>query len=359
MTPALFTPIKVGDITLEHRIAMAPLTRFRAHESHVHSDLAIEYYAQRASTPGTLIISEATFINANAPGIWTTEQAAAWKPIVKAVHDKKSFMFLQLWALGRAADPSVLKKEFGLDVTSASDIPFEGGATPRPLTIPEIQQYLESYATAAKNFVEGAGGDGVEVHCANGYTLNQFLDLNSNKRTDAYGGSLENRLRFPLEAVAAAVKAVGAAKVGVRISPYNSFQGMKMPMKDLKETYTAFVKELKSRHPDLAYIHTVDARSVLGLADEVVPGEEETLDFLFEAWGDKPLVVAGNLTAERAYELTDKHPTAIACFGRHFIANPDLVERVRNGIPFTKYDRDTFYTPGPKGYVDYPFATKA
>ncbi|KAK4701083.1 NADPH2 dehydrogenase, partial [Phenoliferia sp. Uapishka_3] len=408
MSNTLFTPIKIGDIELQHRVAMAPLTRMRAHESHVHSgeprfhyklrwqpswrarsppalrhserpllsftltplphltlnaDIATEYYTQRASTPGTLIISEGCFLSpsaggyGNVPGIWNSEQAAAWKKIVAGVHEKKSFMYMQMWALGRVAVPDELKKFGGGDLISSSDVPFDKMDKPRPLTIEEMGKWKSDYAAAAKRFVEEAGGDGVEIHCANGYLLDQFLQTNSNTRTDAYGGSVENRLRFPLEVVEAVVNAVGASKVGVRISPFNSFQGMKMPQKDIIETFGAYAKELKSRFPELAYLHAVEPRSILGVG-EVTPGEGESLDFLFDIWGSKPFLAAGELNRERAFELCEKHPNAVSVWGRMFISNPDLPERIKTGAALTPYDRATFYNLGPEavhGYTDYPF----
>ena len=243
---------------------MAPLTRFRANKDHVHGDLARTYYTQRASVPGTLLVTEATFIDsraggyANAPGIWSDAQIAGWKAVrassrlgfffsivdqltfpkkkkqvTDAVHAKGSFIFLQLWALGRVASPGVLSEEGGFDVVGASPIRYNGvtaagdeSVVPRELTAAELKEYVELYTKAAKNAIE-AGFDGVEVHAANGYLLDQFLQSVSNDRTDEYGGSIQNRLRFPLEVVDAVVKAVGAERTGVRVSPWNDFQGEK------------------------------------------------------------------------------------------------------------------------------------
>ena len=235
MTSRLFQPLKIGNVELSNRIVLAPLTRFRADDDHVPLPFVPEYYAQRGSYPGTLLVTEATFIApqaggfSNAPGIWSPAQIASWKNVTDAVHKKGSFIFLQLWALGRAADADQLKAELGEKgvVKSASNIPFKGGATPQALTEEEIHEYIGLYAQAAKNAIE-AGFDGVEVHSANGYLIDQFLQDVSNDRTDAWGGSIEKRARFGLEVAKAVVEAVGAEKTGIRISPFSVFQGMKM-----------------------------------------------------------------------------------------------------------------------------------
>ncbi|GAA5871333.1 hypothetical protein JCM3774_000913 [Rhodotorula dairenensis] len=365
-TSALFQPLRVGRMELKHRLAMAPLTRFRADQNHVHQDIAVEYYGQRASEPGTLLITEATFIDPvaggypNVPGIFTAEQVAGWKKVVDEVHRKGSFIYLQLWALGRAADPNNLKKEANADVVSASDIPFEGGAKPRPLSKAEIQDYVNYYARAAKLFVEEAGGDGVEIHNANGYLLDQFLQSVSNNRTDEYGGSIENRARFPLEVARAVTEAVGPDRVGIRLSPYSSFQGMKMKTtQEIKETFSYFVEQLRQRHPELAYIHAVESRIAGNTTVDV--DEAENLDFLHDMWAPRPFLIAGGFDAETAPVAADKFSNTVVVIGRYFISNPDLVRRIREGIPLTKYNRDTFYLYGPdkkEGYTDYPFAEK-
>jgi NADPH2 dehydrogenase len=273
----LFQPLKVGKIELQNRIVMAPLTRLRADGDHVPLPFVAEYYAQRASVPGTLLITEATFIApaaagyGNVPGIWTAEQIAGWKPVTDAVHKKGSFIYLQLWALGRAADPENLKKEFGKKVVSASDIPFEGGATPTPLTEEEIWEFVGYYKQAALNAIE-AGFDGVEVHGANGYLIDQFLQDVSNNRTDAWGGSVEKRARFGLEVTKAVVGAIGAERTGIRLSPYSPFQGMKMA--DPVPQFSYFVEHLKPLK--LSYLHVVESR-VSGNADVE---STEKVDFL-------------------------------------------------------------------------------
>ncbi|KII83266.1 hypothetical protein PLICRDRAFT_148209 [Plicaturopsis crispa FD-325 SS-3] len=361
IVPKLFQPTKVGNLTLGHRVVLAPLTRFRADDAHVHTPIAIEYYSQRASTPGTLLISEATFISPqsggmpNVPGLWNDAQVEAWKPITAAVHAKGSFIYTQLWALGRAADPEVLKKEGGLPYVSASDVQLTGKPiAPRPLTIPEIKEYVQQYATAATNAVR-AGFDGVEIHGAHGYLLDQFFQDLSNKRTDEYGGSVENRTRFALEAIEAVVKAIGANKVAIRISPWSKTQDMAMP--DPKPTFGYFVRRLRELYPDFAYLHVVEPRVDGQTTRKDGVPEGQSNDFIREIWAPLPLVSAGAYTRELALAAAEKGD--LTAFGRLFISNPDLPYRLKHNIPLAHYDRSTFYVYGssdPKGYTDYPFA---
>ncbi|THU79515.1 FMN-linked oxidoreductase [Dendrothele bispora CBS 962.96] len=376
-TSKLFQPITVGDVTLKHRVVMAPLTRFRADAKHVPLPIVKEMYAQRASTPGTLLVTEATFIAPRAsgydhvPGIWSDEQIAAWKEVTEAVHANGSFIYLQLWAIGRTAYANSLAKEDpSYTVVSASDIPLSDRPTtdpkPRPLTIPEIKEYSTLYAQAASNAVHKAGFDGVEIHGANGYLVDQFLQDVSNKRTDEYGGSVENRARFALEVVDAVAKAVGPKKTAIRISPWNNFQDMKMA--DPKPTFGYFVSELKKAHPTLAFIHVVEPRAK-GFEVVDIPEEEESNDFIREIWTSpetetanaRRLISAGGYDRQTAIEVAEKKGDLIA-FGRLFIANPDLPYRIQHDVSLTKPDRTTFYVPNssdPKGYTDYPFTDKA
>ncbi|KAL2070908.1 hypothetical protein VTL71DRAFT_13934 [Oculimacula yallundae] len=356
----LFKPLKLGRVELQNRIALAPLTRFRADDSHVPLPFVPEYYEQRASVPGTLLITEATFIApraggmGNAPGIWSEEQITSWKDVTKAVHAKGSFIYLQLWALGRAAYEGQLKKELGPDakVQSASDIPFEGGAKPTALTEAEIKEYIGLYAQAAKNAIT-AGFDGVEIHGANGYLIDQFTQDVSNNRTDAWGGSVEKRARFGIEVAKAVVEAVGADRTGIRLSPYSPFQGMKM--KDPVPQFTYLAQELKKLK--LAYIHLVESR-ISGNAD-VEP--TESVNFLVDLWDNQsPVLLAGGFRADSAKRAADEEYTkkdVLIVFGRYFISNPDLVFRVEKGIEFTPYDREKFYNKGEKdGYITWPFS---
>ncbi|KAH9214508.1 NADPH dehydrogenase [Leptodontidium sp. 2 PMI_412] len=356
----LFKPLKLGKVELQNRIALAPLTRFRADDAHVPLPFVPEYYAQRASVPGTLLITEATFIApkaggyGNAPGIWSPEQIASWKKVTEAVHAKGSFIYLQLWALGRAASPDQLKKELGQDaqVKGASDIPFEGGATPTPLTEEEIKEYIGLYAQAAKNAI-AAGFDGVEIHGANGYLVDQFIQDVSNNRTDAWGGSVENRARFGIEVAKAVVEAVGAERTAIRLSPFSAFQGMKM--KDPKPQFTYFAQELKKLK--LAYIHIVESR----ISGNTEVESTENVNFLVDLWDNQsPVLLAGGFTQESARTAADeeyKNNNVLIVFGRYFISNPDLVFRVEKGIEFTPYDREKFYNKGSKeGYITWPFS---
>jgi len=351
---ALFQPIRIGSTELKHRIVLAPLTRFRANNNHVHGDLAGKYYSQRGSTPGTLLITEATPIAAkaagynNIPGIWSEEQIAGWKKVTDAVHAKGSFIYIQLWALGRAADPELLAKE-GYDYVSSSPVQMDGkDRAPRSLTVTEIQEYAELYAKAAHNAVDLAGFDGVEVHGANGYLIDQFLQDTVNQRTDAYGGSIENRARFGLEVVDKVAETIGAERTGIRLSPWNRFQGMRM--EDPYPTFSYFVNELRRRQPDLAYLHVTEPH-----ADD----EGASNDFLRQIWASRPFISASGYTPATGLAHADRTGDLVA-YGRHFIANPDLPERIRKGIALNPYNADTFYLPeAAEGYVDYPFADEA
>ncbi|KAB5588109.1 inactive dehydrogenase EasA [Ceratobasidium theobromae] len=363
----LFDPLQVGDITLQHRVIMAPLTRYRADKNHVHGDLAVQYYGQRAEVPGTLLITEATFIAAEAggyeyiPGIWNEAQIAAWKRIVEAVHSKGSFIFLQLWALGRSAEPKVLAAE-GLPYVSSSPIPLTGiPEVPRELAKEDIRRYVGLYAQAAKNAVEKAGFDGVEIHSANGYLLDQFLQDVCNKRTDEYGGSVENRTRFTLEVTDAVVAAIGVKKTAIRFSPWSRFQDMRMD--DPIPTFSYLMEQLAQRHPELAYVHFVEPRvsgdNEVGHAHEVgTPKHPDSNDFARKIWGSRPLLIAGGYKPDTAAAAAEQYPNAGIVFGRYFLANPDLPERLRMGIALNHYDRKTFYTNGAEGYIDYPRAAK-
>ncbi|KAF1808624.1 NADH:flavin oxidoreductase/NADH oxidase family protein [Eremomyces bilateralis CBS 781.70] len=355
----LFKPLTVGKCDLAHRIAMAPLTRFRAQDNHVPTiPLSATYYAQRACVPGTLLISEATFISdkasgmPNVPGLWSLEQLTAWREITDAVHAEGSKIYCQLWALGRAAAQPVMEAK-GLEIVSSSAVPMtEKAPVPRALSEEEIWEFVGVYAQAAKNAVEVAGFDGVEIHGANGYLIDQFTQDTCNKRTDQWGGSIEKRSRFAIEIAKAIVKAVGSDRAGIRLSPWGTFQGMLMD--DPIPQFTYLIGELKKI--GLAYIHLTESR-VTGPVDITPSG---SLHPFVDAWGEQPVIIAGGYTAEKAREAVDveyKGKPVVIAFGRHFISNPDLVFRTMKGIPFTKYNRKTFYIPkNPVGYTDYPHA---
>ena len=338
---------------------MAPLTRFRASDSHVQLPFVKDYYAQRASVPGTLLITEATFISPrasgypNVPGIWSAEQIEAWREVTKAVHNKGSYIYLQLWALGRVANAKVLKELGEYEVVSSSPTPEkQTSPIPHELSVEEIKHFVADYAQAAKNSIE-AGFDGVEIHGANGYLVDQFTQETCNKRTDGYGGSIENRSRFGLEVAKAVVDAVGAARTGIRLSPFSTFQGMKMA--DPVPQFSHLLDGLKQL--DLAYVHVVESR-ISGNADVE---STEKVDFALEIWGDtSPVLIAGGFQPDSARRAVDKEYRAkdvAIVFGRHYISNPDLPFRLQNDVELTKYNRDTFYkAKSTEGYTDYPYS---
>ncbi|CAI4054240.1 hypothetical protein SUVZ_16G1160 [Saccharomyces uvarum] len=367
----LFKPIKLGNTELAHRVVMPPLTRMRAsHPGNVpNKEWAVEYYGQRAQRPGTMIITEGTFISPqaggydNAPGIWSDEQVAQWKKILLAIHDKKSFAWVQLWALGRASFPDAMARD-GLRYDSASDAVYmedtakAADVPAHSLTKDDIKQYVKEYVHAGKNAVL-AGADGVEIHSANGYLLNQFLDPRSNTRNDEYGGSIENRARFTLQVVDAVVDAIGHDRVGLRLSPYGTFNGMSGGAEPhIVAQYAYVLGELEKRAKAgkrLAYVHLVEPR-VTDLTLDEGEGEydEGSNDFAYSIWKG-PIIKAGNfaLHPNTVKEEVARDRTLIA-YGRFFIANPDLVDRLEKGLPLNKYDRATFYTMSAQGYTDYP-----
>ncbi|KAI9432670.1 NADH:flavin oxidoreductase/NADH oxidase [Lactarius indigo] len=321
-TPKLFQPIQVGTTSLQHRVVLAPMKRARADDRYVHGALGLEYYKQRTSTPGTLAISEGTFIalhaggDANIPGIWSDEQIAGWKPITDAVHANGSFIYLQLWALGRVAEGDVLRKAGGYEVVAPSAIPLEGHDTPRPLTVAEIKEYVQLYATAAENAVLKAGFDGVEIQSAGGYLLDQFVQPATNKRTDEYGGSIENRLRFVLEVTEAVVKAVGANKVGIRIGPHMKILGMGTP--DPIPAYAELVKRIHDSYPDFAYLHVIEIANMIQTFGGTVT--RPSTRFLRDIWGNRPYIANGNYDRDAAIEVVEKEGGLVS-FGRYFISN--------------------------------------
>ncbi|OCH86991.1 NADH:flavin oxidoreductase/NADH oxidase [Obba rivulosa] len=346
--PRLFQSAQVGELSLSHRVVLAPLTRIRASRAHVIREFAADYYAQRASTAGTLLVSEGTIISPEAGGYPNLPE------VTDAVHAKGSYIFLQLWALGRAALPQALEAEgFHSSYISASDIRLStSSCAPRPVTVPEIKSYVKKYAIAAHTAVHDAGFDGVELHGANGYLVDQFIQDVSNKRTDDYGGSVEKRCNFALEIIEEVVKAVGATKAAIRLSPWGDHNDMHMD--NPVPTFSYLVKELLKRFPDLAYIHVVEPRAS-GDGDRDMHREESN-DFIRNIWAPRPLISTGGYTRELALKHAEQTDDLIG-FGRPFISNPDLARRLRDNIPLAKWDRSTFYIPeDPFGYVDYPFA---
>ncbi|KAI9022963.1 hypothetical protein CLU79DRAFT_749718 [Phycomyces nitens] len=370
MLPKLFTPIKVGRSLLAHRVVFCPLTRFRADPNHVPVPLMAKYYEQR-TTKGGLLISEGVPISGSigayplVPGIYNQDQIEGWKAITKAVHDKEGSIYLQLWHPGRATSPALIPG--GKAPVSASAIAIKGkdmsGAeyeVPRPLETKEIVQVVDMFAEAAKNAIS-AGFDGVEIHGANGYLIDQFINSSSNVRKDQYGGSIENRGRIALEITDAVSKAIGEDRTAVRFSPWSGALDMKDDTP--YETWGYLVKQLQEKYPNLAYIHFIEPRD-----DFVAPAsdksrqyirENDTIEPFRKEWKG-PMIVAGGYTTDkkRAFETAEKYENTLVGFGRLFISNPDLVFRLKNDLPCTRYNRSTFYTHDSVGYTDYPFYDK-
>ena len=348
----LFTPLPIGSLTIPNRIILAPLTRTRADAGHMPNDLMAEYYSQRAS--GGLLITECTMVAPNTsafinePGIYNDAQIAAWKKVTAAVHAKGGRIFMQIWHAGRAAHPDM---NDGAPTVSSSATAIDGEAnTPKgkvPQAVPhalkaeEIPAIVAAYAQGAKNAI-AAGFDGVEVHGANGYLIDQFLRDTPNQRTDGYGGSLDNRARFLMEVLTAVTAAIGADKVGLRLSPLNSYNSMKDSdplalIGFLADKLNAF---------KLAYLHVMRA-DFFGVqkADVMTVAREKYKGVLVGNMGYTPdeaeaAVAAGKLDA--------------VAFGTAFLANPDLPARIKTKAVLNAPDSSTFYTPGAKGYTDYP-----
>ena len=357
----LFTSTKVGPVALSHRVVMAPLTRMRSEQpSDVPGDLMVEYYGQRASEGG-LIISEATPVALTgrgylgAPGIYNDAHISGWKKVTDAVHAKGGKIFMQLWHVGRTAHVDLTG---GATPVSASVTPYAGvafthkGMVPvspnRALEIEEMPGIVKEFRKGAER-AKAAGFDGVEVHGANGYLIDQFLQDGSNKRTDSYGGSPENRARLLMEVTHAVASVWGYDRVAVRISPGTKFNGMSDSNPGATFEYVA-----KALAPlGLAYLHIIEPR-VIGSQDEAVglpPVAAVNLRNFFKG----TIIAAGGFDAKGAEEIIAKGDADLVAFGRHFIANPDLPNRLRFGLPLTPYDRSSFYSGNAHGYTDYPF----
>jgi len=364
--PSLFSPLKVGPYQLEHRVVMAPLTRMRAEKpSLAPRPLNAEYYAQRAA-PGGLLIAEASPVmasgvgNPGVPGIFSAQQVRGWRGVVEAVHAKGGLIFLQLWHVGRASHSSY--QAGGVLPVAPSAVPIspplmtmtDGGKpqpyeTPRALETDEVEGVVESFRQGAINARE-AGFDGVEIHGANGYLIEQFLQSKTNLRTDRYGGSIENRARFLMEIVHAVTGVWGADRVGVRLSPYgvanDSGEADPMPL------YSHVVASLDKL--GLAYLHFIEPRASGAGRAEVNHQNVPSAMVLFRPLWSGVLMTAGNFTGETAEAaIAAGHADAIA-FGRIFISNPDLPRRLRHGYPLAPYNRATFYGGETTGYTDYP-----
>ena len=356
----LFSPLVIGDMTLKNRIVMAPLTRNRAtHGTDAPNDLMTEYYCQRASAG--LIITEATQISqqgqgyAWTPGIYTDAQVAGWKKITEALHKAGGKVFMQLWHVGRISHISLQKDNAAPVAPSAIrangktyiENGFADVSEPRALETDEISGIVADYVKAAQNAMK-AGMDGVEIHAANGYLLDQFMRDGSNKRTDIYGGSIENRIRFTLDVVDAVIDAISSPKVGIRISPVS-------PANDCHDSdptsvFMALTKGLAKRN--LAYLHVVEGAT--GGPRDTAPFDYAALKTEFNG------VYMGNNAYDRtmALDAVASSKADLVAFGKPFIANPDLVERLRENAKFNQPDDKTFYGGGAEGYTDYPFLQK-
>src|SRR5882672_2487559 len=364
--PHLFSPLKVGPYQLKHRLVMAPLTRMRAEKpSLAPRPLNVEYYAQRA-TSGGLIIAEASpvmatgFGSPGVPGIYSDRQIEGWREVVDAVHAKGGVIFLQLWHVGRVSHSS-FQPGGGLPVapsavaisealkTATADGKVTSYETPRPLETGEIAGVIDAYRQGAKNALK-AGFDGVEIHGANGYLIEQFLQSHSNLRTDQYGGGIENRTRFLLEVTQAVIGVWGADRVGARLSPYGVANDSGEP--DPMPLYSHAIKSLDPL--GLAYLHFVEPRSSGAGRAEVNHQNVPSAMVLFRPMWRGVLISAGGFTGETAEAaISAGHADAIA-FGRIFISNPDLPRRLQHGFPLTPYNRATFYGGEAAGYTDYP-----
>jgi N-ethylmaleimide reductase len=362
----LFTPVQIGPMMLKHRVVMAPLTRSRADQpGDLPDDLMAEYYSQRASDGG-LIISEAAPISVTgrgwfgAPGIYTDKQVIGWRKVTSAVHEKGGRMFLQFWHVGRSSHvdmtggaipvaPSIVPSYW--ETSGASISTPSGWSKPSPhraLDAREIPGIVEDYRRAAER-AKAAGFDGVEVHAGNGYLLDQFLQDGSNKRTDAYGGSFANRSRFLLEVVRAVASVWDADRVGVRIGPGGTWNGMSDSNSD--ELF-CFVAEQLNQF-GLAYLHIIEPRikGNVTIAADQAPVATERLRRVFAG----NIIAAGGFNPQTAEAIVRSGNADLVAFGRNFISNPDLPERIKLKLPLNDYDRTTFFTFDFHGYIDYPF----
>jgi N-ethylmaleimide reductase len=357
---SLFGGFQLGATHLSHRVVMAPLTRLRSdQDGDVPNAMMLEYYSQRASKGG-LIISEATTVAKNgrgylgAPGIYSDAQVEGWRRITDAVHAKGGHIFLQIWHVGRVSHVDLSD---GATPVAPSEVPFEGAAftangwvTPSPsraLETLEIAGIIEIFRSAALR-AKAAGFDGVEVHSANGYLLDQFLHDGSNKRTDQYGGSIENRARLLLEVTEAVTSVWGGDRVGVRLSPSGKF--LDMSDSDPHALFDYVARALNRF--GLAYLHIVEPR--VNGSELVTEGQGAVASARLREIFTGPLISAGGFEAADATTAIADGETDLVAFGRHFIANPDLPHRLKHGWPLNAYDRSTFYGGDHRGYTDYP-----
>jgi 2,4-dienoyl-CoA reductase-like NADH-dependent reductase (Old Yellow Enzyme family) len=364
--PSLFDPYDLGPIRLKNRVVMAPMERSRArNRDWVPEAETARYFSQRASAglivTGSIAISEWARTWAFEPGLYTAAQIEGWQRVTREVHDHGGVIFGQLRHGGRASHVShqpngqapVSSTETG--ATKAISMAFDADgrpaflvqSKPRALRTEEVSRIVSEFGVAARNAREG-GLDGVEIHAANGYLPDQFINGTLNTRDDRYGGSIANRIRFTLEVVDAVVDAIGGDHTGIRLSPFGRYNEM-APFHDEAETYLTLAKELSLRK--VAYVHISD-QTTMG-EHGAIPVPKNYLKELRQAFGGT-LILAGGYLRENGQAAIDANETDLIAIGKPFVANPDLVERLRNRLPLNKWDSTTFYTRGPKGYSDYP-----
>ncbi len=357
----LFTQCKLGSVTLQNRVVMAPMTRSRA-IGNLPNELMAEYYGQRAGAG--LIVTEGTSPSPNGlgyariPGIYSAEQTAAWKAVTDTVHSRGCRIFLQMMHAGRVGNklnlpagaelvaPSAAAMSGKIWTDSQGEQPYD---LPREMQKKDIQQAVEEYALAAANSVK-AGFDGVEIHAANGYLITQFLDPGSNLRDDEYGGDSLKRNKFALDVAHAVVAAIGSERTGIRFSPYGVFNDMSGSYDGIADQYSSLAAEIGQLK--LAYIHMVD-HSAMG-APKPESAAVELICSNFRSSGGGAVILSGGYDLRRAEQDLGNGAADLIAFGRPFISNPDLVERLKAGAPLTEADQSTFYSPGPAGYSDYP-----
>ncbi|EJB8415527.1 alkene reductase [Vibrio vulnificus] len=356
----LFEPTQLKHLDLQNRVVMAPMTRARTSQpGNIPNAMMATYYKQRASAG--LIISEATQISDDSqgysftPGVYTDEQVAGWKSVTQAVKSQGAAMFCQLWHVGRVSHPVFQKGAQPIAPSALAPVETkvwiadEHGngnmvdcVEPRAMTQDDIDRVVSDFAYAAKRAIE-AGFDGVEIHGGNGYLIDQFLRTNSNHRTDQYGGSRENRIRFLLQVVDAVSQAIGADKIGVRLAPFITFKDMNCP--DIVPTILEASKQLQAR--DIAYLHLSEADW------EDAPEIPESFRIELREYFTNTIIVAGSYTQARADEVLEKGYADLVAFGRPFVSNPDLVARLKHQQPLAKLDGATLFGGDERGYTDY------